>query len=216
MTIYEDKHRIGCLSLSQSNLDVEDRDNLERYLDATKSQMLFARGVLFVEGISEALLLPIFSEYLDCPIDKYAVEIVNVDGVSFKSFANLLCYANNTFQRTIRAAIITDDDRCTDKDDPENYIAKDIDYDTDDIASVVDKLKSNTASDRFQAITNQCRTAHVNVFGARKTFEYELATYPANIPYLLEAIKEAQPLAGIKLSEALGSVHISASTIRAK
>ena len=201
--LYESKHRIDCLSLSQSNLDDDDCDNLERYLDVTKSQMLFAKGILFVEGISEALLLPIFAEYIDCPIDKYAVEIVNIYGVSFKPFADLLCYANDTQQRTIRAAIITDDDRCTDKEDQTNYITKDIDYDTDDIASVVSKLRSIIASERFQGINNLCKTAHVNIFGARKTLEYELASNPANIPYLVDAITQAQPRAGAKLSEVL-------------
>ena len=100
--------------------------------------MLFAKGILFVEGISEALLLPIFAEYLNRPLDKYAVEVINVDGVSFKPFANLLCYANDTHQVTIKATIITDDDRCTNKEDKETYIVKDIDYDTDDIDSIAD------------------------------------------------------------------------------
>ena len=201
--LYERKYRIECLSLSQSNINEDDRDNLERYLDVTKSQMLFAKGILFVEGISEALLLPIFAEYLDRPIDKYAVTIVNVDGVSFKPFADLLCHANNTQQATIRAAIITDDDRCTDKNDPKNYIAKDIDYDTDDMETIVAKLKSTTASERFQTISTLCQNAHVNVYGARKTLEYELAADPANIPYLLDAILQAQPIAGKKLSDTL-------------
>jgi len=201
--LYERKYRIDCLSLSQSNINEDDRANLERYLDVTKSQMLFAKGILFVEGISEALLLPVFAEYLDRSLDKYAIEIVNVDGVSFKPFADLLCYANNTQQTTIRTAIITDDDRCTDKNDPKNYIAKDIDYDVDDIGPVVAKLKSTTASERFQTITTLCQNAHVNVYGARKTLEYELAAYPANIPYLLDAIIQVQPTAGKKLSDAL-------------
>lgn len=205
--LYEQKHRVNCLSLSQSNIDEDDRDNLERYLDVTKSQMLFAKGILFVEGISEALLLPIFAEYLNRPLDKYAVEVINVDGVSFKPFANLLCYANDTHQVTIKATIITDDDRCTNKEDKETYIVKDIDYDTDDIDSIVLKLKSTTPSERFQSIDALCQTAHVNIFGARKTFEYELAAYPENIPYLLEAIIQAQPVAGKRLASVLTKLH---------
>lgn len=204
--LYERNHRVECISLSQSNVDKDDRDNLERYLDVTKSQMLFAKGVLFVEGISEALLLPVFSEYIDRPIDKYAVTIVNVDGVSFKPFASLLCYANNTQQTTIRAAIITDDDRCADKDDLDNYISKDIDYDTKEIETVVSKLKTTKASEHFQNIDNLCRNAHINVYGARKTLEYELASQPDNIPYLLDAIMQVHPKAGKKLSDTLGKL----------
>ena len=53
--LYENNHRINCLSFSESNLEGKDKYYLERYLDVTKSQMLFAKGILFVEGISEAL-----------------------------------------------------------------------------------------------------------------------------------------------------------------
>jgi putative ATP-dependent endonuclease of OLD family len=91
--LYEYKHRINCVSFSESKLDDTDKDYLEKYLDVTKSQMLFAKGILFVEGISEALLVPVMAQLLSRPLDKYAIEIVNVDGVSFKPFANLLSFA---------------------------------------------------------------------------------------------------------------------------
>lgn len=204
--LFENQHRINCLSLSQSNLDDDDRDNLERYLDVTKSQMLFAKGIIFVEGISEALLLPILAQSLNRPFDKYAVTIVNIDGVSFKPFADLLCYANNRQQQTIKSAIVTDDDRCTDKADAANYIAKDIDYDTDSLPMVVEKLKSITGSTRYQKIKTLCEAAHINVFGARKTLEYELAAEPSNVPYLLDAIIQTQPEAGVALSEVVSQL----------
>lgn len=84
---------------------------------------------------------------------------------------------------------------------------KDIDYDTDDIDSIVLKLKSTTPSERFQSIDALCQKAHVNILGARKTFEYELAAYPENIPYLLEAIIQAQPVAGKRLASVLAKLH---------
>lgn len=199
--LYENNHRINCLSLSESNLDENDRDSLERYLDVTKSQMLFARGIVFVEGICEALLLPILAEYIERPLDKFAVEIVNVDGVSFKPFADLLCYANDVQRHTIRATIITDDDRCTDKGVPDIYIGNDYDYDTDDLNTIVGKLKSSEGSARFQMINTLCEGAHINIFSAKKTFEYELACEPDNIPYILDAISQAQPVAGLRLNK---------------
>ena len=228
--LYERKHRIKCLSLSQSNIDESDRDHLERYLDVTKSQMLFAKGIIFVEGISEALLLPVFAKYMEYPLDKYAVEIVNVDGVSFKPFANLLCYANersqsstpdsqaqqpaaqpeanDNNQTTIPAAIITDDDRCTDNGDEKLYIEKEIHYhDTSKLSSVVSKLESGVASKRFENIHNLCEKAGIKVCGAKKTFEYALASHPQNITYLKEAILMEQPEAGKRLSEILDALN---------
>lgn len=50
---------------------------------------VFARGILFVEGISEAILIPEMAKALDRPLEKYAVELVNVDSVAFKPFVNL-------------------------------------------------------------------------------------------------------------------------------
>lgn len=201
--LYERNYRINCLSLSQSNISEDDRDNLERYLDVTKSQMLFAKGIIFVEGISEALLLPVFADYLERSLDKYAVSIVNVDGVSFQPFANLLCYANEKQTNTIRAAVITDDDRCVNKDDKDEYIGKDIDYDTENIKEIVDKLKKGKVCDRYNQICRLFEDSHVNIYGAFKTFEYELAKIPNNIPYLIDIIKEVYPKAGKELSETI-------------
>ena len=113
--LFENKHRIGCLSLSESNLNDKDKYYLERYLDVTKSQMLFAKGIIFVEGICEALILPCLAKMVERPFDKYAVTVVNIDGVSFEPFSKLLCYAIAPQRQTIKAAIVTDDDRCTDK-----------------------------------------------------------------------------------------------------
>lgn len=201
--LYERNYRINCLSLSQSNICEDDRDNLERYLDVTKSQMLFAKGIIFVEGISEALLLPVFADYLERSLDKYAVSIVNVDGVSFQPFANLLCYANEKQANTIRAAVITDDDRCVNKDDKDEYIGKDIDYDNENIKEIVEKLKNGKVSDRYNQICRLFKDSHVNIYGAFKTFEYELAKIPNNVPYLIDSIKEVHPKAGKELSETI-------------
>lgn len=205
--LYENCHRIDCLSLSQSNLSDHDRNNLERYLDVTKSQMLFAKGVIFVEGISEALLMPIFAEYIDRSLEKYAIEVVNVDGVAFRPFANLLCYANDTGRQTIKAAIITDDDRCTNRADPDHYISKEIDYDTADLESVVEKLKYSVGSERFQSIKDLCNESHISLWSAKKTFEYELVLHENNIPYLLSAITQSHPRAGVALSETVSKLE---------
>lgn len=205
--LYENCHRIDCLSLSQSNLSDDDRNNLERYLDVTKSQMLFAKGVIFVEGISEALLMPIFAEYIDRSLEKYAIEVVNVDGVAFKPFANLLCYANDTGRQTIKASIVTDDDRCTNRADPDHYISKEIDYDTAELESVVEKLKYSVGSERFQSIKDLCDESHVSLWSAKKTFEYELVLHENNISYLLSAITQSHPRAGAALFETVSKLE---------
>ncbi len=196
--LFENAHRINCLSLSESNLDDKDKYYLERYLDVTKSQMLFAKGIIFVEGICEALILPCLAKLINRPFDKYAVTIVNVDGVSFEPFSKLLCFANDPQRQTIKAAIITDDDRCTDKSNQTQYISKDIDFDCPqiDLNTVISKLSTGSPSDRYNKIVELCRTAHIDVFGAPKTLEYALSLSEPNILYMLSAIIDAYPQVG--------------------
>lgn len=62
---------------------------LERYIDVTKSQLLFAKSVLFVEGISEELLISAFTQLQDYFLEDYRTEIVNVKGTSFYPFLYL-------------------------------------------------------------------------------------------------------------------------------
>lgn len=63
---------------------------LRRHLDATKSTLFFARSVLLVEGLSEALLVPIIAKYcFDIDLDDKGVSIVSVHGTSFLAFIEL-------------------------------------------------------------------------------------------------------------------------------
>jgi putative ATP-dependent endonuclease of OLD family len=94
-----------CLSLSDSDggvhvayparvfgdspAGVESRNYVERYLDATKSNMLFAKGVIFVEGIAEQLLIPCIAHYIGLPIESHHVAVIAVGGVTFKHFLPL-------------------------------------------------------------------------------------------------------------------------------
>lgn len=216
--LFENAHRINCLSLSESNLDEKDKYYLERYLDVTKSQMLFAKGIIFVEGICEALILPCLSNLIDRAFDEYAVTVVNVDGVCFEPFSKLLCFANDLQRQTIKTAIITDDDRCTDRAKQTQYISKDIVFDCtpEELATVISRLSNGSPSDRYNKIVGICHTAHINVFGAPKTLEYALSLSESNIPYMLSAIIDAYPQAGKALFnriEQLNDIYEKATCI---
>ena len=129
----------------------------------------------------------------------YAVELVNINGVGFSPFAKMIkipdlncCFA--------KASIITDDDRCANKDDVDTYISKDLDYD-DDLTGISEKIDKGVPSDRFNKISDLCSDGVILCVGATKTFEYELALEENNIPYLLEAIINVYPTVGPKLKE---------------
>ncbi|MDO1444647.1 AAA family ATPase [Rhodocytophaga aerolata] len=71
---------------------------VKRFLDATKSNMLFADKVILVEGLAEQLLLPCFAAYLDKEetlIDDH-VSIVSVDSRTFKHFLQLFAFDART------------------------------------------------------------------------------------------------------------------------
>lgn len=199
--LYEYGHKKYCLPFSQTNLTEENKKYLQRYLDVTKSQMFFARGILFVEGISEAILLPAMAKALDRPFEKYAVELVNVDSVAFAPFVNLLSSdkVNTCFSKV---SIITDDDRCAKKNE-KNYIDKNYDY--DDIRSeIVTNLQNGQPSDRCNDLTTLCSGAGINVFTAFKTLEYVLCCSEDNIYHMIEALKKCYTDLGPKLEAKVG------------
>ncbi len=84
-------------TLLEKKLDKDKQDNrdddyifLEKFLDVTKANVFFARGVIFVEGDSENILLPKIAELLGKPLEDYGVSIVKYDNNgSWKRFAKL-------------------------------------------------------------------------------------------------------------------------------
>lgn len=70
-------------------LSIGDYKFLERFLDATKANMFFAKGVIFVEGDSENLLVPIVADLLGKPLHKYGVSVVNIGNTAFLRYSNI-------------------------------------------------------------------------------------------------------------------------------
>ena len=99
--------------LRSLDLSSDHQDFLERFLDVTKCQLFFAKSVILVEGISEALLLPRFAELLGTGyhLGNNATEIVNIGGVAFEPFAKLFNGLEAGKRINVRCALITDDDR---------------------------------------------------------------------------------------------------------
>lgn len=114
IVLQNQKNNISALSIKNSDLKDENKAFLAKFLDVTKSQLFFANGVIFVEGISEALLLPVFAKLMDedgkYDLDKNGIEIVNVNGVAFEHFGKLFNSTDEGKRLHARAAIITDSD----------------------------------------------------------------------------------------------------------
>ncbi|SHJ60695.1 putative ATP-dependent endonuclease of the OLD family [Tangfeifania diversioriginum] len=73
----------------KTKLGEGDYEFLERFLDATKANLFFARGVIMVEGDAENILVPTIAEILDRPLQNYGVSLVNVSNAYFFRYARI-------------------------------------------------------------------------------------------------------------------------------
>lgn len=76
-------------SLAALPVTPQEIDDIERYLTATRSELLFARGVIFVEGDAEEALLPGFADSLGRNLDQLGITLCNVAGVNFTPYIKL-------------------------------------------------------------------------------------------------------------------------------
>lgn len=92
-----------------TGLEKKNYDYLYRFLDATKANLFFARGVLLVEGDAENLLIPTIAEVIDRPLHRYGVSIVNVGSTAFSHFVGIFRRQDDD-PLGIKVALITDMD----------------------------------------------------------------------------------------------------------
>lgn len=83
---------------------------VQRFLDATRSDMLFADKVIFVEGIAEELLLDTLAKYCNYSLSDHHVCIVNVGGRYFEHFLKLFNTNKSEFALKKRVLCLTDID----------------------------------------------------------------------------------------------------------
>jgi putative ATP-dependent endonuclease of OLD family len=112
-----------CISLAQIDLNDLERRKIDRYLDVTKAALLFGGRVLLVEGIAEALLLPVIAEHFTLKEEPEKLRLfrsavfVPIDGVDFTPYANLLTRAINEARIAERVVVMTDGDHGVGQDD---------------------------------------------------------------------------------------------------
>jgi len=100
-------NNVYSLDKDSTQLDESDYQFLERFLDATKANLFFTKGIIFVEGDAENILIPTIAELIGKPLYKYGVSVVNVGHKGFFRYVNIFKRKDNT-TIPIRVAIITD------------------------------------------------------------------------------------------------------------
>ena len=164
------------------------RNYVERYLDATKSNMLFAKGVIFVEGIAEQLLVPCLSQCIGRPIETHHVAVIAVGGVTFKHFLPLFGAGEDeplrryALRRRVACMVDSDPTRKEKTNDTRrkkcwpyalNHDCATYEYFS--VSSVVTNLR--TMQERSPE--------NIKICVGRKTLEYDLALVNAQLPLLI-------------------------------
>ncbi|RQM31954.1 ATP-dependent endonuclease [Rhodococcus ruber] len=89
---------------AEADLAQDEWDDIDRYLDATRSELVFARRVLLVEGVAEQLMIPSLARTIDVDLDKVGISVCAIGGTHFASYIKL-CRALG-----IPWAVLTDGD----------------------------------------------------------------------------------------------------------
>lgn len=147
-----------------TQLEAGDYAFLKRFLDATKANLFFARGVILVEGDAENLLLPTIAEIIERPLHNFGVSIVSIGHKYFNRYSKIFLRNTQTEKELTEedyfdtpVAIVTDLD-----------VAYDEEKDQDELQRERVQKKS-TIEGKFNA-------QKVKVFVPPKwTLEYDLA-----------------------------------------
>ena len=78
------------VSTANTPLTAADEADLQRYIDVTRGELFFARGVILVEGDAERFLVPAFAEALDIQLDRLGISVCSVGGTNFTPYVKLL------------------------------------------------------------------------------------------------------------------------------
>jgi putative ATP-dependent endonuclease of OLD family len=184
------------LGHDQTKLNRSDYKFLRRFIDATKANFFFARGVAIVEGTAEALLLPALAEACGCSFSHHGVSVVNVGNVGLYHYARVLQRADESVAVPVPVVCITDRDVVPDV--ASDYVAKskrrrfESEYTEAELAALV-KTKEERAAGGSTIVC----------VSDRWTFEYDLALYGcADLMYTAIEMAKRAKSKGERLDEA--------------
>jgi putative ATP-dependent endonuclease of OLD family len=170
--LLKDTPKDGTVGRSTASLHLEDSeiDDLTRYLDVTRAEILFARGVVLVEGDAERFLVPEFAKMLKIPLDPLGITVCSVSGTNFQPYAKFLTGLGIPF------AIVTDWDPQTGDRKPLGYNR------TLQLVSTIEQTRTGKKPGKlieelneikkYNDFCNRCET--FGIFSNYKTLELDL------------------------------------------
>ena len=177
MSVHEVDGKVSIVSVCSITIDDKIKKKLQRYLDATRGELFFARRILMVEGIAEALLLPVLAKMSGGNLKESSVTVLNADGINFNAFIPLF----GLERLGVPVVILTDGD------------AKEIGGEMSATAAGLKALESDVPN--------------LSVEMSEITFEHELARSDAILPHMIAAFKDLRPRRGATLEVDLAALE---------
>lgn len=168
----------GNLALN-ATLTAPEIADLERYLDATKSALLYARKVMLVEGPAEMFLVPALIEQVyGVKLERLGISVIAIHGVHFDVYSKL--FRAGSLEK--KCAIVADADMKP--SDAEDF---DPEIDAPDLSALAGEF--------------------VSVFLGATTFELELVS-EGRLPMLIETVRAlGAPQILAQMERGLAALH---------
>lgn len=169
---------------TDSDEDKKSKNYVQRFLDATKSDMLFARKIILVEGIAEDLLMSTLARYDGKSLEDQHVAVVNINGRYFNHFVKLFNTEASPNAIPKKVACITDRDPIK-KEKTGNARSKtcypfELNQDNEHFEYAVNAEDEERAFDTHPSVRFFSQDRQKG-----KTFEYELALCNSNLELLV-------------------------------
>lgn len=195
--LYKDDNNISVAYPGKALSNKKSKKYVQRFLDATKSDMLFAEKVVLVEGIAEQVLMSVFARYVGLSLEERHVTVINVGGKYFDHFLSLFdCNKPYTIKRKVAFLTDIDPERKNKKSKNSRYKkCYPYDYGMD---------KNNYEYKKNRCLDYHFKNNHSNIraftqnrsFGM--TFEYELAlANPTSRLLLTDSIRNKTELGSL-------------------
>jgi predicted ATP-dependent endonuclease of OLD family len=175
--------KIVPVPLKECGLSDQSKAFLSRWLDVTKSTLFFAKGVILVEGIAEAMVIPelgkrVIKKYnkVNIPqipdtLEEQGISIININGIYFRHFVQFFCNINpeypNAVSIPLKCSGITDNDPSPDQR-----------------PSILNSVQGKNPA--LQLIGEIARSENCRLFSNFKTFEYDLAMEEGNLNHMIK------------------------------
>lgn len=169
ISVHESGGKVTSVSLCSIDYEETLKKKLQRFLDTTRAELFFARRILMVEGIAEALILPVLAQMAGGNLKDSSVTVLNADGINFNAFIPLF----GSDRLGLLVAILTDGD------------------DTD--------RSGNPSPTASGLKAKESEIPNLRVEYGEITFEHELARSAILLPFMLQAFRTLRPNIGATL-----------------